>query len=400
MKSAIYSHVVRLDDKKYQDILNLVYDANRCEDMNSFVDTVCFPMTEIFHTDCITFHLIKGYPQHVSISEARSFKRDRCNLIEDKHYPAIYRHGYYRHSPFLKEAISSLKPALKIKEDITQKDWERSDMYNDFIRPQHLYWELFLPLRWQNNLKGMITLLRPRNQPDFESSDTMKGEILAPHLVLAIHNINQISKINHWWKNPAQTNDTNDEGLILFDQKIRPIYSNVKAREICLYMFNNMASDAFNAETGEFPIPSWIIKDCYDLLGLLNAGETLARLSRERVIFLKNGKKFHVQCSLIQKIDHAVTVSQFVVTLSDLSCENMLEPNLQEKFHLTRREADIIYCIMAEMSCGEIAEKLYISKLTVHTHIKNIYRKLGINNKIELFKCVQSPSWLVMPSPK
>jgi DNA-binding CsgD family transcriptional regulator len=386
--------VVIATNKDYKDILNLIYHANRCEDMDSFIGTICPSMMQIFRSECATFHLIKGYPQHVNIDESRSFKRDCNNLVEDKYYPTLYKHGYYHQSPLLKEAMSSSKAVLKIQDSLSLKDWEKSDMYNDFIRPQHLYWELFLALRWKSNLKGVITLWRPRSQPDFEISDIVKSELLTPHLTLAIRNVAKISKISRLEKQPLASDNTNNEGIILLDKKFRPIYSNIMAREICFYLFNRKSSDTFDIETGEFPIPCCVINDCCNLLNLQKTDEQLTWLPKERIIFTKNGKKFHIECSLIWKNEQVIAVPQFMVTLSDLTSENTLEAALQTKFHLTRREVDIVYCIMADMSYGEIAEKLYISKLTVHTHIKNIYRKLGIKNKIELFKCVQSPSSL------
>jgi DNA-binding CsgD family transcriptional regulator len=362
--------------------------------MDSFIGTICPSMMQIFRSECATFHIIKGYPRNIDIGESRSFKRDYRNLVEDKYYPTLYKHGYFHQSPLLKEALSSSKTALKIEDSLTQKDWERSDMYNDFIRPQHLFWELFLPLRWKNQLKGVITLWRPRNQPDFEITDIMKSEILTPHLSLAIRNITKFSKISRSERQPLTADNANNEGLILLDNKLRPIYSNVMAREICIYLFNRMSSGTLNIETGEFPIPHCVVKDCSDLLNLQISDEQLTWLPKERIIFIKNGKKFRIECSLIWKTDQLIVVPQFMITLSDLTSENTSEAALQSKFHLTRREVDIVYCIMADMSYGEIAEKLYISKLTVHTHIKNIYRKLGIKNKIELFKCVQSLSSL------
>ena len=379
----------------YLDILNLVYNANRCEDIDSLIRTVCPSMIQIFRSECVTFHLVKGCPRHTDIIESRSFKSDYHNLIEDKYYPVLYKEGYYHQSPLLKAAISSSKTVLKIRDFISQRDWERSEFYNDFMLPQHLYWELFLPLRWKNNLEGMITLWRPGNQPDYENSDITKSQILAPHLVLAIRNVSKISKINRWEKQPLNTNDANNEGLILLDHKLRPIYSNFKAREICLYLFNRMPSDTLNIEKGEFPVPSCITKDCYDLVNLLKAEERLTLWPKERIIFLENGKQFRTECSLTWKADQVVTVPQFIVTLSDLTSEKKLETILRARLHLSRREVDIVSCLMADMSHREIAEKLCISKLTVHTHVKNIYRKLGVKNRIELFRCVQCPSWLI-----
>ncbi len=51
---------------------------------------------------------------------------------------------------------------------------------------------------------------------------------------------------------------------------------------------------------------------------------------------------------------------------------------------LSIREKEIINFVLLGLSNKEIANKLYISQLTVKTHLQNIYRKLGISNKLQL----------------
>lgn len=51
-----------------------------------------------------------------------------------------------------------------------------------------------------------------------------------------------------------------------------------------------------------------------------------------------------------------------------------------KKHHLTKREVGIIKMICAEMSSREIAEKLFLSELTIKTHRRNIMRKLDIKS--------------------
>jgi DNA-binding CsgD family transcriptional regulator len=388
--------VTSITDRDYLDILNLVYSANRCEDMESFLGMLCPSIMQMFRTECITFHLINGYPRHVNIVESRSFKSDSHNLVEDKYYPTLYQDGYYHHSPLLKEAISSLEPVLKVGDSVSLRDWDRSDFYNDFILPQHLYWEMFLGLHWKEKLKGTFTLWRSRKQPDYDTCDMEKAGLLAPHLMLAIHNLNIISKIRGWKKQLLSADNTSDEGLLLLDHKFRPIYSNAKAREICLYLHSRMPSGMFNLEKGEFPMLPCIVKDCSDLLDLLKTEAKFVLWPKEKIIFVENGKNFRSECSLIWKADQINSTPNFIVTLSDLTDEkNKLESTLQTSFHLSKREVDIAYYITADMSYDDIAEKLYISKFTVRTHVKNIYRKLQIKNKIELYRFIQSLTWLV-----
>lgn len=50
---------------------------------------------------------------------------------------------------------------------------------------------------------------------------------------------------------------------------------------------------------------------------------------------------------------------------------------------LTKRESEILSLITSGHNNREISSKLYISELTVKTHINNIYKKLGITNRME-----------------
>jgi len=50
---------------------------------------------------------------------------------------------------------------------------------------------------------------------------------------------------------------------------------------------------------------------------------------------------------------------------------------------LTEREMQILTLIMKGLTNKEICDQLVISKNTVRTHIKNVYGKLGVRNRVE-----------------
>ena len=380
--------MTRMTGKDYRDILHMVYLANRCEDIESFVNTLFPYIMQAFNAECATFHLINGYPRHITIVESRSIRSDNRNVYEDKYYPVLYKDSFYQHSPLLREAVSSSKTVLKFGESISFKDWERSVFYNNFMLPQHLYWELFLTLRWKNNLEGMITLWRSKKQPDYEDKEVLKAARLASHLGVVVHNICLILQINARESRFLSADEANSEGLLWLDHRFTPSFFNAKARDICLQLFSEMPHDAFNLEKGEFPIPSYIIQDCSDLLDSHKAEEHAVLLPKERIIPIENGNKFRIECSLMWKGDQISSTPNFMVTLSDLTDEQKLETAFQTRFRLSRREMDIIYYLIRGLSDNEIGEKLYISQQTVHTHTKNIYKKLGAKSRIELYRRV------------
>ena len=60
-----------------------------------------------------------------------------------------------------------------------------------------------------------------------------------------------------------------------------------------------------------------------------------------------------------------------------------------EKYNLTRRESTILRMLMSGRENAVICEELVISANTLKKHILNIYRKLGIRNRVQLFKMIK-----------
>ena len=48
---------------------------------------------------------------------------------------------------------------------------------------------------------------------------------------------------------------------------------------------------------------------------------------------------------------------------------------------LSERELEVLKLLRSELSGPEIAQQLIVSLNTLHTHTKNIYNKLGVNNR-------------------
>lgn len=81
-----------------------------------------------------------------------------------------------------------------------------------------------------------------------------------------------------------------------------------------------------------------------------------------------------------------------------LSEERKSRESLQEKmtvteatgqYHLTKRESMILRMLMKGKDNNEISDELGISVNTLKKHILNIYRKLDINNRVQLFKMIK-----------
>ena len=60
-----------------------------------------------------------------------------------------------------------------------------------------------------------------------------------------------------------------------------------------------------------------------------------------------------------------------------------------QEYNLTRREETILRLLMEGRDNVRICEALVITENTLKKHILNLYRKLGINNRVGLFKMIK-----------
>lgn len=73
----------------------------------------------------------------------------------------------------------------------------------------------------------------------------------------------------------------------------------------------------------------------------------------------------------------AVTTYQPLVSAQEWS-------QLKRSFGLTPRQADIVQHLMLGESDKQIARELEISIPTVRTHLRKLFQKFGINDRVEL----------------
>lgn len=67
----------------------------------------------------------------------------------------------------------------------------------------------------------------------------------------------------------------------------------------------------------------------------------------------------------------------------------IVNAQVMRQFGISEREGEIITLLVEGLSNQQIAKQLYISPNTVKTHIKNIYAKVGVNNRLQLFSLLK-----------
>jgi len=50
---------------------------------------------------------------------------------------------------------------------------------------------------------------------------------------------------------------------------------------------------------------------------------------------------------------------------------------------LSQRELEVLRFLNTHLTVVEISREMYVAPSTIHTHVRNIYGKLGVHNRIE-----------------
>lgn len=118
-------------------------------------------------------------------------------------------------------------------------------------------------------------------------------------------------------------------------------------------------------------------------ISIVYEGHALGNVS----LFRKRGQK--------DFSDHDVEIARVFAPHLSQKLESLLNPTPSnglttdgvaafETFGLTPKEREVVRLVLSDMSDGEIAETMCISRATLKTHIYNIYRKTNVKNRLQL----------------
>ena len=101
---------------------------------------------------------------------------------------------------------------------------------------------------------------------------------------------------------------------------------------------------------------------------------------------LKGAHGYMVKSDELKNLEGVITkvmngISVFpLLEEKDLNSSFSYFDDFLKKYKLTKREVEIIRLVCQNLKTKDIADRLYLSEFTIHTHRKNIMRKLEIND--------------------
>lgn len=236
---------------------------------------------------------------------------------------------------------------------------------NHFLVSQENFYIVCIRIVYKNKFMGEIYLHRSLDKPDFDIEEMFILQLLQPHVSNIFNIIHTVSAVQYLEEN-KQVNSR--KGICVFDSELFLTGGNATGVEMLkvvtvygssiLYHIKEFCGDIIDPEK-----KSNRNSAVYHSKALKTAGADL-----NIDIFVKYGKKFSSD-------------KQFIILMEFCNSEQL---TTEYKFKFSIREAEIIDGIIQGKNNAQLAHTFRLSENTIKTHIKNIYKKTGTNNRAEL----------------
>jgi DNA-binding CsgD family transcriptional regulator len=225
--------------------------------------------------------------------------------------------------------------AVRLSDFHSRRELHRTRLYHLLLKPIGVEDSLAIQLRIPPLSRAKVFSL-DRGGSDFSERDRAVLDLLSPHLV----QLYQANESRRRLRAALALHESSEAGIMLLEGDDRIAFANRAAHELI--------DRYFGADGVTLPdaLTSWLQERRKGAISeplRVDAGD---------------------QALLIELVDEALLLT-----------ERQLRPRL------TRRELEILELVAEGMTNGEIAQRLWVSPLTVRRHLENVYAKLGVHTR-------------------
>lgn len=323
------------------------------EELNSDLDTKTLPAraiaaaSKIISADSVAFTGISFSGEYAGIGWYNSEEVSSENL-------EIFAE-YLHEQPLLEEFIVKRRmETLRITDLMPAREFRRTNLYNEFYRRVGVANQLVTPMKISDDF--LMTCSINTIKEDFSERDKLILTLAAPHIASAVRNSFAYERLN-------SALETEECGVVAVNAKGKTAFVSDFARRLFetyfageKYRKNSLPASLeswlkdvnITAEKNDFNIPPEPLK-IENQHGVLIIRRMFNSTTRETTLLLEEKKHF--------------------------------SPAMFEKLDLTNREKEVMALIAQGKTDDVISMLLGISLRTVHKHVENIYKKLGVETR-------------------
>jgi len=305
--------------------------------------------------------------------------------LDDK-YLNLYRRYYHHLNPFAKKRFEPEKDVLTTEDVTTFKRLQRTEYYNDFLKPQSIYHQLIVMLWSGGQTIGAASLYRPKDSREFSLEEKKKAGLFAPFISVSLMKNLAVTRMNIQDDIiKAMVSGQPNRGIIIIDENFTAVHYNERA----VNMFKTAKIKSFNPLKPLETFPKELRNACEECL--LSSSET----SEEDFSIPRFRVDLNPKCRMVAHVNKISGDHHRHFILLDLEPEESISSlnDILSDMGLTLREVELTNLVIKGLKNTDISEKLFISEYTVQNHLKSIYRKMKVKNRSSLiYRCIQLTS--------
>nr|WP_309099446.1 helix-turn-helix transcriptional regulator [Fredinandcohnia onubensis] len=275
-------------------------------------------------------------------------------LVED-YVSYFYNHDFLHPKKHMDKYRKNM--ALRLEDVISLNDYDYSVYYKDFMKKYGQYHKMTAAFYSQNKFVGILGLAKPMTEKGFTKVDLQRFRMLVPIISNLLYMETEYAELRQENKILEAFAFKSDTGFILLDENYKVIYMNRAVWDIY-------------RETGVYKNVEGLVEDLTSAMINRLSSSSMLKLLGYKINIIGHQELF------LSK------VSRFAILIERNNGQS--EQRNELLGHLTTREKEVCFYLRKGCTYKEIAEKLSISVNTVNKHIKNIYRKLGVDNRSSL----------------
>ena len=303
----------------------------------------------------------------------------------DKTYCNYYKTYFYQFDPLhLTQGLETERRLDRLETTFSYDSFRPTEYYNDFLKPQKIHHKLIVNLVAEKELYGRIVLTRPRQSDHFTENEVRTAKTISPYLAHALAHNELRRKIRLKGNILNYIEKQSSIGMLLLDEDLHIIYQNSKAEEA----FGKLNCSG-SAAKHEDSISSQLLRDCREIkAGLESCPARGVIVPKHSVVKGPNHTRFSLTSRVLDQESDWEGSRLLMVSIKEQSPANINAQYLMDKFHLSRREIDVVALLFLGLKNAQIARKLFVSEVTIKKHLQNIYEKVGVSNRTALINTV------------
>lgn len=261
---------------------------------------------------------------------------------------------------------------------INYREIRKTEFYSKILKPLNCRYVLSMVINEGNDIIANISLLRTPDMHDFTESDAELARMIIPVINAAYQNIlfEQESTVGNDILNMIVSR-CQESAFVILSETLETIYKSDKFQQLFLPLkesgFRNLR---------ELLFASKYIHKYLDLFAHCRHRRLPQHI--DDTIDLNKLKNIHITVDF----HSGVTENPYLIIGLDITDKQQPVHNLQQQYGLTLREVQIAQMASKGLTSQQMGEALCLSPYSIKSHLRNIYKKTGVNNRACLAKLV------------